>query len=259
MSGESPLSTTQFISIHSYRGGTGKSNITANLGIVLAGRGLNVGLVDMDIQSPGIHALFGFDASSFTHCLNDYLWSRCAIDEAVHDLASRLAQRVPGRLTLLPSSIHPGDIARIIHDGYDVDRLNNGLESFAETCALDVVLLDTHPGLGEETLLSLALSDRLLVLLRPDRQDYQGTSVTMKVAAQLSVPRISVCINKAPLILPEDALRRKVEEAYGYSVDGIFPHCDEMMVLGSDGPFVQRYPEHSFTRKMERLSEKIMP
>jgi len=259
MSGERPISEAQFISIHSYRGGTGKSNITANLGVVLAGRGLNVGLVDMDIQSPGIPALFGFDSSSFTHCLNDYLWSRCAIDEAVHDLASRLERPVPGRLKLLPSSIHPGDIARIIHDGYDVDQLNRGLEGFAETSALDVVILDTHPGLGEETLLSLALSDRLLVLLRPDRQDYQGTSVTMKVAAQLSVPRISVCINKAPSILPEDSLRRKMEDAYGYPVDGIFPHCDEMMFLGSDGPFVQRHPEHPFTRKMERLAEKIMP
>ncbi len=118
--------------------------------------------------------------------------------------------------------------------------------------------MDTHPGLGEETLLSLALSDRLLVLLRPDRQDYQGTSVTMKVATQLSVPRISVCINKAPRILPDNSLRRKVEEAYGYPVDGIFAHYDEMMNLGSDGLFVQRYPEHPFTKKMVRLVENIL-
>ena len=65
------MKDVQVISIHSYRGGTGKSNVTANVGALLAGRGLNVGLVDMDMQSPGLHAIFGFDASSFAHCLND--------------------------------------------------------------------------------------------------------------------------------------------------------------------------------------------
>lgn len=252
------MSDAQFISVHSYRGGTGKSNITANLGVLMAGRGLQVGLVDMDIQSPGIHALFGFDASSFTHCLNDYLWSRCAIEDAVCDLAGRLEQPVPGHLALLPSSIHPGDIARIVHDGYDVDRLNDGLAAFAETLKLDVLLIDTHPGLGEETLLSLALSDRLLVLLRPDRQDYQGTSVTMKVAAQLSVPKISLCINKAPSSLPVDELRRKVEEAYGYPVEAVLSHSEDMMNLASGGIFAQRYPDGEFTKQLQALAEKLL-
>ncbi|MEW6664510.1 MAG: MinD/ParA family protein [Thermodesulfobacteriota bacterium] len=251
------MSETQVISIHSYRGGTGKSNITANLGALMAERGLNVGLTDMDIQSPGIHAMFGFDASSFKHCLNDYLWSRCAIQEAVYDLSGRVERPVKGRLMLLPSSIHPGDIARIIHDGYDVDRLNDGLASFAERFELDVLLVDTHPGLGEETLLSIALSDRLLVLLRPDRQDYQGTSVTLKVAAQLSVPKMSLCINKAPASLPEDSLRKKVEEAYGYPVDAVFYHSDDMMDLASGGIFSQRFPEHELTKQLAGLAERI--
>jgi MinD-like ATPase involved in chromosome partitioning or flagellar assembly len=40
----------QIISIHSYRGGTGKSNITANLAALLAANGRRVGVVDTDIQ-----------------------------------------------------------------------------------------------------------------------------------------------------------------------------------------------------------------
>ncbi len=212
----------------------------------------------MDIQSPGIHALFGFDVSSFKHCLNDYLWSRCTVEDAVYDLCGRLEKPVEGRLMLLPSSIHPGDIARIIHDGYDVDRLNDGLAAFTESLALDVLLIDTHPGLGEETLLSLALSDRLLVLLRPDQQDYQGTSVTLKVAAQLSVPKISLCINKAPGSLPEDSLRQKIVEAYGHPVDAVFYHSEEMMVLGSGGIFAQRHPGHDFTRQLDDLAGKLV-
>ena len=47
------------VSVHSYRGGTGKSNTTANLAALLALNGRRVGVVDTDIQSPGIHILFG--------------------------------------------------------------------------------------------------------------------------------------------------------------------------------------------------------
>jgi septum site-determining protein MinD len=247
------------MSVHSYRGGTGKSNVTANLGVLLAARGLRVGLTDMDIQSPGIHALFGFEAASFRHCLNDYLWSRCALPDAVHEIAPLLETPVAGNIWLLPSSIHPGDIARIIHDGYDVDRLNEGLNEFAEHFRLDVLLIDTHPGLGEETLLSMAISDRLLVLLRPDRQDYQGTSVTLKVAAQLSIPTMSLCVNKVPASLPEDALRKKVEEAYGYPVDAVLYHSDAMMELASQGIFVLRHPDHPFTMRLKELAAPIYP
>ena len=52
---------SRIISIHSFRGGTGKSNTTANVAALLATEGLRIGVVDTDIQSPGIHVLFGVD------------------------------------------------------------------------------------------------------------------------------------------------------------------------------------------------------
>ena len=60
---------SKIISIHSYRGGTGKSNTTANLATILAMKGLRVGVVDTDIQSPGIHAIFGLEESQMNHSL----------------------------------------------------------------------------------------------------------------------------------------------------------------------------------------------
>ncbi len=53
----------KIVSVHSFRGGTGKSNTTANVAAILASLGQRVGVVDTDIQSPGIHVLFGFDAT----------------------------------------------------------------------------------------------------------------------------------------------------------------------------------------------------
>ena len=61
---------SKIISIHSFRGGTGKSNTTANVAAILAGQGLRVGVIDTDIQSPGIHVLFGFEEEDMQHSLN---------------------------------------------------------------------------------------------------------------------------------------------------------------------------------------------
>ena len=95
------------------------------------------------------------------------------------------------------------------------------------------------------------------MLLRPDRQDYQGTAVTLKVAAQLSVPRIGLCINKASPKLPEAALREQAEAAYGIPVEAVLYHADEMMELASDGLFAQRYPDHPWTRRLALLAGKV--
>ena len=69
----------KIVSIHSYRGGTGKSNLTANLAVCLASSGKRVAVVDTDIQSPGIHMLFGLEDTSHLRTLNDYLWERCPV------------------------------------------------------------------------------------------------------------------------------------------------------------------------------------
>ena len=59
---------SKIISVHSFRGGTGKSNTTANLATLLAQKGLKVGVVDTDIASPGIHIIFGLvDESQIGH------------------------------------------------------------------------------------------------------------------------------------------------------------------------------------------------
>ena len=50
---------------------------------------------------------------------------------------------------------------------------------------LDALILDTHPGLNEEMLLSIAMSNSLAIVMRPDQQDYEGTSVTVSVARRL--------------------------------------------------------------------------
>ena len=245
------------ISVHSFRGGTGKSNISANLATALALRGRRVAVVDADIQSPGIHVLFGLTEERMSPALNDYLWDRCAIEDAAHDVSPDAVREAGGAVFLVPSSIRAGDIARVLREGYDVAKLTEGFDGLLDRLRLDHLLIDTHPGLNDETLLSIAVSEVLLLVLRPDRQDFQGTAVTVDVARRLGVPELRLVVNKHAPWLDREALCRQVEATYGARVAGVFAHADEMLELQSGGVFALHYPEHAFSAGMARMAREL--
>lgn len=244
---------SKIVSVHSFRGGTGKSNTTANLATLLAMGGARVGVVDTDIQSPGIHILFNLDEADMVHSLNDYLWGKCGIKDAAHDVTGHLGTQVKGQIFLIPSSIKAGEIARILREGYDVGLLNDGFRDVVTQMELDYLMIDTHPGLNEETLLSIAISDALVVIMRPDQQDYQGTAVTVDVARKLDVPKMMMLVNKTPSAFDFDDVRQRVEQTYKVKVAAVLPHADEMMTLASSGIFSLKYPDHPITQGLKMV------
>jgi MinD-like ATPase involved in chromosome partitioning or flagellar assembly len=248
---------SKIISIHSFRGGTGKSNTTANISALLAMDGYRVGVVDTDIASPGIHVLYNLDESEMVHSLNDYLWGKCTIEEAAHDVTSHIGGEIKGQIFLIPSSIKAGEIARILREGYDVGLLNDGFRDVIEKLDLDYLLIDTHPGLNEETLLSIAISNALVIILRPDSQDYQGTAVTVDVAKKLDVPKMLMLVNKVPSQFDLDDVRTRVEQTYNATVAAVLPHSDEMMTLASSGIFSIRFPDHPVTKGLRSLVDQL--
>jgi MinD-like ATPase involved in chromosome partitioning or flagellar assembly len=247
----------KIISIHSFRGGTGKSNTTANISAILAMQGLRVGVIDTDIQSPGIHVLFGFDEDTMKFSLNDYLWGKCKVEEAAYDVTGNLGSIATGRVYLIPSSIKAGEIAKVLREGYEVGLLNDGFRDLIETLKLDVLLIDTHPGLNEETLLSIAVSDALAIVMRPDQQDYQGTAVTVEVARKLNVPKMILIVNKASSKLDPVQVKAQVEKAYAAHVAAVMPHSEELMALASAGIFVTRYPDHPLTATYKTIAAEL--
>jgi septum site-determining protein MinD len=247
---------SKIISIHSFRGGTGKSNTTANLAALLASRGQRVGVIDTDIQSPGIHVLFGLDSRSIGHSLNDYLWGRCSIAQAAHDVTERVGV-IGGRIFLIPSSLQADAIVNVLREGYDMQRLTNGLRQVVQELQLDVLLIDTHPGLNEETLFALAISHVLLVVLRPDQQDYEGTGITVEVARSLEVPRLLLLVNKTPEAFSTAEVRLRVEQTYDCEVAAVLPHTEEMMTLASSGIFALRYPDHPLTALYRQVAARL--
>jgi septum site-determining protein MinD len=248
------------VSIHSYRGGTGKSNLTANLASSLVQQGKRVAVFDTDIQSPGLHVLFGMEPQQMGLTLNDYLYGRCSVEQATYDVTSKLGPHVPagGALYLIPSSIKASEITRVLREGYEVNLLTDGFRKLMKAFHLDYLLIDTHPGLNEETLLSILLSDTLVLILRPDQQDFQGTAVTVEVARKLKLKKLLLVVNMALPKLDFGVLKHQVQETYNAPVAGILPVSEEMIELGSAGLFSLEYPEHPYSEGVRKLAAQIL-
>lgn len=250
---------TTIVSVHSFRGGTGKSNTTANVAAQLALGGASVAVVDTDIQSPGVHVLFGFD-EHVQPTLNAYLWGTAAITSAAHDVTEVLAGygREPrGSLHLVPSSMKPADIARVLRDGYDVGLLNDGFAELNRTLRLDYLFIDTHPGLNEETLLSLTISDAVLLILRPDQQDFQGTAITVDVARRLAVPNLLLVVNKVPGSADTADLAEQLDQAYQVPTAALLPLSEEVVVNASSGLFSLTHPEHPWSAGIRAVAQAL--
>ncbi|MHA2379146.1 MAG: MinD/ParA family ATP-binding protein [Candidatus Thorarchaeota archaeon] len=246
---------SKIVSIHSFRGGTGKSNIAANLATVAALNGKRVAVMDTDMASPGIHVIFGLGREKMKRTLNDFLRGECDIADACIDLTAReeFSSIDSGNLFLIPSSMTAADITRILREGYEVSDLKNGFNEVVRVKDLDYLIIDTHPGLDRETLLSMATADNLFVVARIDEQDLLGTAATLSVARKLQVPDIQIIINKKPSIYEDKAILEEVESKFKTRVATIIPLLPLLIEAGSRYVVSMRHPDSEFTERIEEI------
>jgi septum site-determining protein MinD len=245
------------VTVHSFRRGVGKSSLIANLAVLLALKGRRVALIDADFQAPSIHLFFDLSDGEITHALNDYLWDKCDILSTVQDVTSRLASNTSGKLFVLPASNNIADIMQIIRTPPNIDRYVDGLEKLRKELSLDIILVDAPAGLNEDTLQAIAVSNAVVLVLRPDQQDFQGTAVTVDMIRRLQIPAIHLVLNDVPDNLNTEDIHLQIEKTYHCGRGIILNHTEELMTLASSQPFVLFYPEHPLTTRIKEFAEQL--
>lgn len=81
------------LTVHSYKGGTGKTLVSINLASIFASQGKNVCLVDLDLRAPSLDATFAADGK---HWVNDFLDGGCEPMELLKDFSKEKGTK--GRL-----------------------------------------------------------------------------------------------------------------------------------------------------------------
>lgn len=255
---------THIAFIHSFRGGTGKSNIAANLAVLIANQGKRVGIVDTNLQAPSLHHLFGVTDAQPT--FNDYLRGRCTIQAAAYDVTSKLAGRSKGKTTrpdagaliLMPASDLINQIAYVWKFGADLEVLTRGYDEFCKLFALDLLIIDTDPGLDKQTFFSLEKADSFYMIMTPDVHDYQGAGATLQIIRELDIPNIVVMVNKLAPTADVAKIKEEIEMRIDVPVAALLPHAEEMLSLGSEGIFVEKHADHPITTQLNQVASQLL-
>jgi chromosome partitioning protein len=81
------ITLARSIVFHSYKGGTGKTTIAANIAALLAKRGYRVFLLDLDVYAPSLHSYFEIEPSRW---INDFLHESAEAKDIMVDLTSSI-------------------------------------------------------------------------------------------------------------------------------------------------------------------------
>lgn len=254
MSKRSPI-----VTLHASRRGTGKSTIAANTAVLAAATGLRVGVVDADLRAAGQHLIFNLDTDELPHTLNDFLNGDCALNDATVDLSADVGALVPGALYLTPASSSPSAVARIARNGYSHALLADGLRHLVDELMLDLLLVDAPAGLSEQAIQLLATTDRAMIVLRPDHQNYMGTAVTISIAAELGLDRLILVVNEAPVSIDTTTIAAEIEQSFKHEVSVVFPYSDQLSALGGTAVFTLQYPDHAMTDLYRQLVRQCVP
>jgi MinD-like ATPase involved in chromosome partitioning or flagellar assembly len=238
-----------WISFHSYKGGTGKTNISGNLASYLTSKYLKVGLVETDVSGPGIHALFSLKIKK---TLVDFLQGKAVLDEIVYRHGKE-------ELYIIPSDATEEDIVSFSKDPSKAkEKLVSLIRDFQSRYNLDHIIFDCSPGLNRSSLLVMGMSEISIIVSTLDKQDIRGTYVISGVARRLkSRPRI--LFNKLPKNKYEasketlEDLSRKI----GLEPIGVILYDEAMADAWSRKIIVQEYPNSQYCKQIAELWERI--
>jgi flagellar biosynthesis protein FlhG len=177
------------------KGGTGKSFIAANLGVLLAEKALSTNLVDADLGAPNLHTFLGIRSPELN--LGDFLHRR---DLSLNQIAQATSEP---SLRLVPGPSRTLFVNNLQY--FRKRKLLNHIRRLEGT----ITLVDIGAGTAFNTLDFFLLSDLGIVVVTPDPASIENTYHFLRSAAHRT---LEVASRKLGI---ETILSRIIESRHG--------------------------------------------
>ncbi|HOO39509.1 MAG TPA: AAA family ATPase [Deltaproteobacteria bacterium] len=177
MLGKPPLVETKRRQIFlNFKGGTGKTSISAFYAFRLAQLGMNVLLIDLDPQGHLTQCL-GINHGSFDGTLYNVLIERSNIQDVIIDTKMKNLNLIPANLDLSPV-----ELALTSMNAREL-RLKKSLMSVQDE--YDIIIMDASPSIGLLNLNGILASTELFVPVLADFLSYHGLKILFETLATI--------------------------------------------------------------------------
>ena len=235
------------------KGGVGKTNIAANLALGMAQRGKKVAIFDADLGLANVDVLFRL---SPRYTLKHVLTGEKKIEEVIVE--------GPLGISIIPASSGIQALANL--------SVSNHKRLIAELCRLenivDILIIDTPAGIGDDVLSFVLASDEILVVTTPEPMAYIDAYALIKVISRRRRTRINLIINMVKSLAEarETAeILQMVAKQYqlnisGLSLAGYVPYDAKFRnaLLKDQVPLVLGYPESRSVKCIQKLAKRLI-
>ncbi|KYH30636.1 cell division inhibitor MinD [Clostridium tepidiprofundi DSM 19306] len=210
---ESNAFHSDVISFYSYKGGVGRTLAIVHTAYLLAQKGKNVLLIDLDIEAPSLHNIFKKEVSSLKFGLIDYLYNKIFyLDEdnkiKFNDIYAKVDsgenQSFNGNLYVIPAGKISNDyifkLSKIQPESVSKRNYLNDLIANIENknnLNLDMVLIDSRTGLNQWGAISLLdVSDKVIFFTYPNNENIEGTKTLIELVTQIKEDNLTVVFSR---------------------------------------------------------------
>jgi septum site-determining protein MinD len=230
------------IAIASGKGGTGKTTITANLGIALAKVGQKVLLIDADVAMANLSLILGMQSSPIT--LHDVLLGEAQVHDAIYD--------GPLGVRFIPSGLSLDNYKRV-----DSERLSSVVSQLTEE--YDFILLDVAAGIEKNVLSALSASQETLMVTMPTSPAIADALKTKIVAQRLGSKVIGVVIN---FVMNEkgEITKNEISNMLELPVYGSVPFDPEVrksFMQEKVAPVIVRKPDCPASEEITKIASRL--
>lgn len=157
------------IAITSGKGGVGKTNVVANMGIALSLMDLKVAILDADYGLGNIDILLGIEP-------------RLDISDLLKDAASLEDILIKkNELLIIPASSGVQSLAQLSE--YQEILLYKELKKLEKMC--DILIIDTAAGISDNVISLLLAADEVVLVVSPDNTSIVDSYAVVKVVSEL--------------------------------------------------------------------------
>jgi MinD-like ATPase involved in chromosome partitioning or flagellar assembly len=250
------------VAVHSYKGGTGKTLLSANLATTFAAKGKKTCLLDMDFRAPSLYSLFKMKEPEYW--LNDYLNGGCC----AKDLLQKCDSDKLGIGNLFVGFANPSIEAFREIASKDkrwemeaLTRLFSFRDSLFNELGFDWLFLDTSPGLQYSSVNAVVVADVALVVTTLDESDVQGTQLMLQGLYEHFEKKTLVVMNKVPDGLTQSQRVKDFQEVLGGFplVFGECIGCSCDLPISEDPCFFACHRrDHQFSKTLEKIASEIV-